>query len=109
MGRDVARHFRGSTAESGGYSMESPCVARIAQPGGPPAGEQFSALTVVCRRMFLTGESQPEGGHLLAVANQQDIAGQRGVVPGFALDRREAREFGELIGSRLDQRQLAFF
>jgi hypothetical protein len=52
-------------------------------------------------------EGQPERGHLLAVANQEDVADQRRMVPGLALDRLEAREFRELIGGRLDQRQFA--
>src|SRR6266849_3065010 len=56
-----------------------------------------------------TGEGQPECGHFLAVANQQDVTGQHRVVPGLALDRREPRELGELIGGRLDQRQLTLF
>src|ERR1051326_3699860 len=46
MWPDDARHFRGSAAESGDYSMESPCGSRIAQPDGPLAGEQFSRLKV---------------------------------------------------------------
>src|SRR2546421_7044988 len=50
------------------------------------------------------GEGQSECGHFLAVANQQDVTGQHRVVPGLALDRREPRELGELIGGRLDQR-----
>src|SRR2546428_4570536 len=51
-------------------------------------------------------EGQPERGHLLAVANQQDVAGQRRVVPGLALDRRKPRELPELVRGRRDQRQL---
>src|SRR5580700_1928834 len=31
------------------------------------------------------------------------------MVPGLALDRREPRELSELVGSRLDQRQLTLF
>jgi hypothetical protein len=31
------------------------------------------------------------------------------VVPGLALDRRDPREFPELVGGRPDQRQIAFF
>src|SRR2546428_7720322 len=54
-------------------------------------------------------EGQPERGHLLAVANQQDVAGQRRVVPGLALDRRELRELRELVRRRPDQRKLALF
>src|SRR5262245_55271178 len=55
----------------------------------------------------LVRKGQPERGHLLGVANQEDVADQRWMVPGLALDRLEARELGELIGRRLDQRQLA--
>src|ERR1017187_3814906 len=54
-------------------------------------------------------EGQPERGHLLAVANQQDVTGQNRVVPGLALERREPRELRELIGDRPDQRQLTLF
>src|SRR5713226_6073850 len=54
-------------------------------------------------------EGQPERGHLLAVANQQDIADQRGVVPGLAVERREPRDLRELVGGRPDQRQLTLF
>src|SRR5712692_10187875 len=60
-------------------------------------------------RPSAAGEGQPECGHFLAVAYQQDVAGQHRVVPGLALDRREPRELGELIGGRLDQRQLTLF
>ncbi|MBI3679171.1 MAG: response regulator transcription factor, partial [Acidobacteria bacterium] len=51
-------------------------------------------------------EGQPERGHLLAVANQQVVAGQHRVVPGLALDRRDPRELLELVDGRSDQRQL---
>src|SRR5262249_11545496 len=62
-----------------------------------PEGESPSAIR----------EGQPERGHLLAVANQQDVADQRRVVPGLALYRREPRQLPELVGRRSDQRQLA--
>src|ERR1039457_615125 len=52
-------------------------------------------------------QGQLERGHLLAVANQQYIAGQHRVVPGLALDRREPCQLRELVGRRPDQRQLA--
>src|SRR5512145_1138138 len=52
-------------------------------------------------------DGEPECGHLFAVANQQDVAGQRRVIPGLALDRRDASQRCELIGGRPDQRQLA--
>jgi hypothetical protein len=55
-------------------------------------------------------EGQPERGHLLAVANEQEVACQHRVVPGLAFDRRESGgELRELIGCRPDQRQLTFF
>src|SRR5258708_907005 len=54
-------------------------------------------------------QRQPERNHLLAVANQQDVACQRRVVPGLAFDRLEPRELGEPVGCRPDQRQLTFF
>src|ERR1700681_1388489 len=50
---------------------------------------------------------QPERDHLLPVANQQNVAGQRRVVPGLALHRREPRDLGELVGNRRDTRKLA--
>jgi hypothetical protein len=51
-------------------------------------------------------QGQPERDHLLAVANQQDVADQRRMVPGLALDCLEPRELLELVGSRSHQRQL---
>ena len=51
-------------------------------------------------------EGQPERGHLLAVANQQDVADQHRMVPRLALDRREPRELPELVRGCPDQRQL---
>ena len=50
-------------------------------------------------------EGQPEGRHLPVVANQQDIADQYRMVPGFALDRRELRELLEFVRGRRDKRQ----
>src|SRR5262249_19499688 len=55
------------------------------------------------------GQRQPERGHLLAVANEQDIACQRRVVPGLAFDRPESGELSELIRCGPDQGQFAFF
>src|SRR6266852_3800469 len=54
----------------------------------------------------VTREGQPERGHFLAVANQQDVADQHRVVPGLAIERREPCDLGELIRVRADQRQL---
>ena len=54
-------------------------------------------------------EGQPERRHLLAVANQQDVANQYRVVPRLALDRRESRELSELVWAGCDERQLTFF
>src|SRR5262249_33884778 len=51
-------------------------------------------------------DGQPERGHLLAVANQQDVANQYRVVPGLALDRWESRELRELVRGRPDKSQL---
>src|SRR3990172_12634598 len=51
-------------------------------------------------------EGQPERGHFLAVPNEQEVANQYRVVPGLALDRREPRELPELVGGRIDERQL---
>ena len=48
--------------------------------------------------LFSAREGQPERDHLLGVASQQDIADEYRVVPGLALDRREARELRELVG-----------
>jgi hypothetical protein len=53
-----------------------------------------------------TRERQPERSHLLAVANQQDIADQHWVIPGLPLDCRESRELPVLVGDRPDERQL---
>src|SRR5262245_47295425 len=58
-------------------------------------------------RQLAIREGQPKRSHLLAVANQQDVAYQRRVVPGLALDRRESRELRELVGGRPDKSQLA--
>src|SRR5450432_1541480 len=68
-----------------------------------------STMTAGTARPALSAarQGQPERGHLLAVANQQYIAGQHRVVPGLALDRREPRELRELIGGRPDLRQHA--
>src|SRR5262245_47364064 len=51
-------------------------------------------------------EGQPERGHLLAVAGQQDVADQYRVVPGLALERPEPRELRELVRGRPDKSQL---
>ncbi len=51
-------------------------------------------------------EGQPERGHLLAIANQQDVTDQHRAVPSLALDRREPRKLRELLRGRSDQRQL---
>src|SRR5262245_39496637 len=67
------------------------------------------------RRKFAEGRpppsalrwGQPERLHLLVVAHQQDVAGQRRVVPGLALQRRVPRQLPELLRRRRDQRQLA--
>src|ERR1035438_5880589 len=53
-----------------------------ASPTGMPRRQHRSAAR----------EGQPECGHLLAVPNQQDIAGQHRVIPGLAVDRREPRQ-----------------
>ena len=52
---------------------------------------------------------QPECGHLCAVAYQQDITCQHRVIPGFSFDRRDTRQFSELLRDGLDQHQIAFF
>ena len=43
-------------------------------------------------------------GHLLAVANQQDVADKHRVVPGLALECREPCELRELVGGCPDRR-----
>jgi hypothetical protein len=53
-----------------------------------------------------TLEGQPERRHLLAVANQQDVADEHRVVPGLGIERRKPRELRELVGGRAYQRQL---
>src|SRR5215471_18287452 len=55
----------------------------------------------------VTREGQPERSHLLAVANQQDVAHQYRVVPGLALDRLEPRQLRELVRGRPDKSQLS--
>ena len=45
-------------------------------------------------------EGQPERDHRLVVANQQDVADQHRVVPGLALDRREARPNFWMLAAR---------
>jgi hypothetical protein len=67
---------------------------------GNPLVELFGILSASRQR-------HSERRHFLIVANQQDVADQHGVVPGFALDRLEARELRELVGARLNQRHLA--
>src|SRR5688500_10834693 len=52
------------------------------------------------------GARQPERGHLLPVAHEEDVAGERRVVPGLALQRLEFRDLPELVGRRRHQRQL---
>src|SRR5436309_8853006 len=51
-------------------------------------------------------EGQPECDHLAVIANQQEVADQRRVVPGLAFECRESRDLGELVGGRPDQRRL---
>src|SRR5262249_4781960 len=53
-----------------------------------------------------TGETKR--GHLLAVPDEQDVPDEHGMVPRLAVDRGEARDLGEAVGLRRDQRQLAF-
>ena len=43
-------------------------------------------------------------GHLLAVANRQDVADKHRVVPGLALECREPCELRELVGGCPDRR-----
>jgi hypothetical protein len=51
------------------------------------------AAPAIAERATLSasGAGEPKRGHLLAVANQQDIADEHRVVPGFSLDCLEAR------------------
>jgi len=53
------------------------------------------------------GERQAHRGHLLAIADQNDVADEGGMIPRLAFDRFESRELLELIRRRADQRQLA--
>ena len=48
---------------------------------------------------------QLERGHLLAIADQQEVTDQRGMVPGLAFERREPGELVEAVWGRRDQRQ----
>ena len=47
------------------------------------------------------------GGHLGGVPHEETPVGDRGIVPGLALQRGEARDFGVLIRRRLNKRQVA--
>ena len=64
-----------------------------------PAGRRscrrlcITGARVAADRLFRgsAGERQPERGHLLAVAHEQQIADHHRMVPGLALDRRKLR------------------
>ena len=46
----------------------------------------------------------------MVVAHQQEVADDHRVFPGLAFERlREPRDLGELIGRRLDEREIALF
>src|SRR6266404_6471674 len=78
-------------------------------PGSPFQYYDQACITAAeaCRRPPCSAacKGQPERNHLLPVANQQNIAGKHGVVPGLALHRREPRDLGELAGDRRDKRK----
>ena len=82
--------------------------------GDEPSGEAgvvSTAPAVLCpnRHPSLSTEArqgQPESDHLLAIANQQEVADQYRMVPGLAIERREPRELRELVGGRRNQSQL---
>ena len=55
----------------------------------------------------LLAAGEAERGHLFAVAHEQHIAGDHGVVPRLALDAGHARDLREAVRRRADQRELA--
>src|SRR5207248_11305393 len=86
-----------------------PGAGRVEQAGAQASRvKQLLRTWRVLRRQppSAAREGQPERGHLLAVANQQDVASEHRVVPGLAFDRRESRELPELVWGRPDERQL---
>ena len=58
------------------------------------------------RAGYLGAGSKVERRHFLGVAHEQNAAGQRGHVPGFAVDGRHAGDFLKLLGSGGDEREL---
>lgn len=96
-GKAEASHFktrRRSIAKGG--------VQRVNIVSGNEGGSSRS------RHLLAARKRQPECGHLVIIANQQDIANEHGVIPRLALYCREPCELGELIGGRLYERELAF-
>ena len=57
--------------------------------------------------VVLLRDRQAEGGHLVIIADQRDVADKHRMVPRLALEHLETRELGELIRRRLYQHQLA--
>ena len=52
-------------------------------------------------------ERKSKAGHLLAVANQENVANEDWMVPGLARERRNPGDLGESVWHRLHQRQIA--
>ena len=77
------------------------CIEASHQPSTALRYWPFRAIPLAIR------EGQSEGGHLVVIANQHNIADQRRMVPSLALERREPRELSELVGRRLYQHQLS--
>ncbi len=77
-----------------------PCALRIRgrNPRGLPATTLLTPF-----------EPQFERGHLFAVSDKQRVANQHWMIPGLPFECFEARNFRELSGSCLHERQLPFF
>ena len=52
-------------------------------------------------------ERQSKRGHLVIVANKQNVSGKHRMIPGLAFERRELGQRCELIRRRLHKRELA--
>ena len=53
-------------------------------------------------------ERQPERSHLFAVANEQHVADEDGMVPRLAVDRLEPADLGEPVDGCRDERDVPF-
>src|SRR5262249_45207174 len=88
-----------------GGNFNSSLFGYVTSARDPRIG-QMSLKFPVVSNLSAVREGQGECSHLLAVANQQDIAGQDRMVPGLALESREPGELRELIRGCSNQGQL---